>query len=60
MANINAQELQDINILIPPKSLQDRYEKIVLAVEAKRSLYQAAENDAVTLLDGLSQSLLAS
>ena len=60
MANINAQELQNINILIPPKSLQDRYEKIVLAVEAKRSLYHAAENDAVALLDGLSQSLLAS
>lgn len=29
MANINAQEVQNIKILNPPKNLQDKYEKIV-------------------------------
>lgn len=60
MANINAQELQDIKILIPPRELQDRYEKIVLAVEAKRALHQKAEADANELFEVLSHQLLAS
>lgn len=33
MANINAQELQDIEILIPPKHLQDEYERIYKRVK---------------------------
>lgn len=35
MANINAQEMQNIKILIPPKELQDKYEKIYKAVKSR-------------------------
>ncbi len=36
MANINAQELQDIKILKPPPELQIEYAQMVYAVEAKK------------------------
>ncbi|MBC8176636.1 MAG: restriction endonuclease subunit S [Deltaproteobacteria bacterium] len=43
MANINAQELQDINILIPPVTLQKQYSKIVWKVrERKKRHFEAA------------------
>ncbi|MEW5118750.1 restriction endonuclease subunit S [Klebsiella aerogenes] len=35
MANINAQEMQNIKILIPPKELQDKYEVIYKTVKSK-------------------------
>lgn len=42
MANINAQELQNITILIPPRELQDSYERKVKAIleEKKKHLTQ--------------------
>ncbi|EDH8379136.1 restriction endonuclease subunit S [Salmonella enterica] len=39
MANINAQELQDIEILIPPKHLQDEYENIYKKVKMGLSIF---------------------
>ncbi|EFL0511569.1 restriction endonuclease subunit S [Escherichia coli] len=39
MANINAQELQNIEILIPPKHLQDEYEIIYKKIKKGLSIY---------------------
>ncbi|EPY6136102.1 MULTISPECIES: restriction endonuclease subunit S [Salmonella] len=39
MANINAQELQDIEILIPPKHLQDEYENIYKKVKMGLAIF---------------------
>ncbi len=35
MANINAQEMQNISILVPPVTLQERYQEIVIATKAR-------------------------
>ncbi|MGE6461188.1 restriction endonuclease subunit S [Pseudoalteromonas tetraodonis] len=44
MANINAQELQDIKILLPPIELQNEYEQIVRATKSKlKSFDKSAE-----------------
>jgi type I restriction enzyme S subunit len=44
MANINAQELQDIKIILPPIELQNEYEKIVKATKSKlKSFDKSAE-----------------
>jgi type I restriction enzyme S subunit len=50
MANINAQELQDIKILIPPMELQNKYAKVVESVNKKKE----------TLCIGLDESILLS
>lgn len=55
MANINAQEMQDIPILIPPVSLQKRYKDIVVATKEKLSLHQAALSSYDKLFGSLSQ-----
>jgi type I restriction enzyme S subunit len=44
MANINAQEVQNIKVLLPPKKLQDSYEVIVL--ETKRRIDYLSESKA--------------
>lgn len=44
MANINAQELQDIKIILPPIELQNEYEQIVRATKSKlKSFDKSAE-----------------
>ena len=55
MANINAQELQDIKILIPPKCIQDDFENIVL--ETRKKLEKSSESlyDLNVLFSSLSQ-----
>lgn len=55
MANINAQELQDISILIPPISLQMRYREIIDSVQQKRSKLISAHEIATNLFSSLSQ-----
>ena len=41
MANINAQELQDISIIVPPKNIQEEYvRRISLVKEQKRKMMQ--------------------
>lgn len=41
MANINAQEMQDIPLLLPPKELQDKFGRIVEEVTRRASKHQA-------------------
>ena len=55
MANINAQEMQDIKIAIPPRKLQDRYAGIVHRTLKHRSKHVLADNSANKLFGSLSQ-----
>ncbi|MBV2137062.1 MAG: restriction endonuclease subunit S [Candidatus Thiodiazotropha sp. (ex Ctena orbiculata)] len=55
MANINAQEMQDIVIAIPPRKLQDRYAGIVHRTLEHRSKQVQADNSANKLFGSLSQ-----
>lgn len=55
MANINAQEMQDIPIIIPPVSLQNRYKDIVVSTKEKLAAHQKALNANNELFNALSQ-----
>ena len=55
MANINAQELQDIQIMLPPVSLQDRFASIVNAVNERLSKNAVSSNYLTDLFNALSQ-----
>ncbi|MCL2908244.1 restriction endonuclease subunit S [Shewanella fodinae] len=55
MANINAQELQDIQIMLPPLSLQDRFASIVNAVNERLSKNAVSSNYLTDLFNALSQ-----
>jgi type I restriction enzyme, S subunit len=55
MANINAQEMQDIPILIPPVDLQNKYRDIVLSVKEKLTKHQTALTFNSDLFGSLSQ-----
>ncbi|EGQ8940435.1 restriction endonuclease subunit S [Vibrio parahaemolyticus] len=55
MANINAQEMQDIPILIPPVDLQNKYRDIVLSVKEKLTRHQTALTFNSDLFGSLSQ-----
>lgn len=55
MANINAQELQDIPILQPPFELQNKFAAIVEKVEALKTKYTQSLTDLETLYSSLSQ-----
>lgn len=55
MANINAQELQDISILIPPLELQKKYENLVLSIKEKLKVYEASLKYSSDLFNALSQ-----
>jgi len=59
MANINAQELQNIQILLPPKTLQDDYEKLVVAVRKRVFKMNMFSNDSAELFSSLSQKAFA-
>lgn len=54
MANINAQEMQDIPLLLPPIELQDKYARIVEAVQARLETHQAFCREAEALHSALS------
>lgn len=54
MANINAQEMQDIPLLLPPIELQNKYARIVEAVHARLETHQAFLREAVALHSALS------
>lgn len=56
MANINAQELQDIKILIPPVDLQNKYAAIVETVSSKKKTLIQAESQANELFKSLTQN----
>jgi len=55
MANINAQELQDIKILIPPAELQNKYTKIVEFVNRKKETLTTSLDESNFLFRALSQ-----
>ncbi|MBL5922754.1 restriction endonuclease subunit S [Lelliottia amnigena] len=55
MANINAQELQDIKIVIPPIELQNNYEKIVKASRKRIAKLQKSERYLDRIFNSLSQ-----
>ncbi|MGF1748477.1 restriction endonuclease subunit S [Vibrio cionasavignyae] len=55
MANINAQELQDINILLPPIELQNQYELLVKAVYEKITTHKSSSTELEQLFSSLSQ-----
>ncbi|EPE8222055.1 TPA: restriction endonuclease subunit S [Escherichia coli] len=54
MANINAQELQNIEILIPPKHLQDEYEIIYKKIKRGLSIYDKSAMQLQLLASNLS------
>lgn len=54
MANINAQEMQDIPLLLPPIQLQVKYARIVEAVHARLETHQVFLREAVALQSALS------
>jgi len=55
MANINAQELQGIKILIPPIELQNQFAEIVKKTEALKCQYQQSLQELENLYGSLSQ-----
>lgn len=54
MANINAQEMQDIPLLIPPIELQDKYARICEAINVRLKTQQTFFHEAVELHSALS------
>jgi type I restriction enzyme S subunit len=55
MANINAQEMQDIKILLPPIRLQERYASIVLATRSKLKTFDRSSDEITNVFASLSQ-----
>jgi len=55
MANINAQELQDIDTLKPPKQLQDKFEQRVQKIEVQKSIIQNSIQNSENLFQSLLQ-----
>jgi type I restriction enzyme S subunit len=55
MANINAQEMQNIPILLPPAKLQNQYRNIVISTKAKLRAHEIALKGKVELFSSLSQ-----
>jgi type I restriction enzyme S subunit len=57
MANINAQEMQNIPILLPPNDLQHRYGQIVTAVRANQKTHRHFLEEVQVLTSTLSSRL---
>jgi len=55
MANINAQELQDIKMLIPPVTLQKQYSEIVWKIRERKKRHFEAADIGDTLFNALTQ-----
>ncbi|GAM73635.1 type I restriction-modification system [Vibrio ishigakensis] len=55
MANINAQELQNIKILLPPTELQEQYESLVKAVRDRGEKHMSSSSQLEQLFFSLSQ-----
>lgn len=55
MANINAQELQDFGIYIPPMAFQDKFAQIVEKVEAQKQKNELVIEQMDNLFNSLSQ-----
>jgi type I restriction enzyme S subunit len=59
MANINAQEMQDIPLLLPPIELQNKYASIVGAMQERLRKYHAFSREAEALHAALSESFFS-
>ena len=59
MANINAQELQNIKILLPPRPLQDKFEKVVISTKNKVKTLSSAEHCSNQMFSALSRKAFA-
>ncbi|WP_422490984.1 restriction endonuclease subunit S [Endozoicomonas sp. ALE010] len=59
MANINAQEMQNIKILMPPIDLQNKYQQIELAVRDRLGMMTVSSSEMGTLFHSLSQKAFA-
>lgn len=59
MANINAQELQDIAIYLPPIELQNEFQRVVQSVEIRRKTMQSSYTDLLALSGSLSARAFA-
>ncbi|MGI2025488.1 restriction endonuclease subunit S [Shewanella glacialipiscicola] len=59
MANINAQELQNIEIMLPPKKLQDDFESIVKSTNQKLKSFNTSEVLLSDSFNSLSQKAFA-
>jgi len=55
MANINAQELQNIKIVLPPIALQNQFAERIQAIEAQKQLAQASLEKSEALFNSLLQ-----
>jgi type I restriction enzyme S subunit len=55
MANINAQELQEIKILVPPISLQNKYAELTEAIKRKSVPLSKALAQSQELMNSLTQ-----
>jgi type I restriction enzyme S subunit len=55
MANINAQEVQNIKIVLPPIELQSRFEQIVKDVRSKVEKHVQSQDYSANLFNSLSQ-----
>jgi len=55
MANINAQEMQNIHICLPPVNLQNEYANAVAEIRKRRRLHQIAQNETNNLFNSLIQ-----
>lgn len=60
MANINAQELQDIKILIPPSELQDQYAELVSLVKQRLDVMDRWADAGDELFSSVSASVFLS
>lgn len=59
MANINAQELQNIKIMLPPVEVQNKYEQIVKAVRSRLDKHEQSKVSLNSLFSSLSQKAFA-
>lgn len=55
MANINAQEMQNISILLPPLEFQNQYQEIVVSTKNKLENFERSKEFEANLFDALSQ-----
>jgi len=55
MANINAQELQDIQIPIPPMSIQNEYERRLKSIKMNKKVVEKSKNHSESLFQALLQ-----
>ncbi|MGD9993952.1 MAG: restriction endonuclease subunit S [Salinivirgaceae bacterium] len=60
MANINAQELQKIKILIPPISIQNQFAQIVENIEAQKAILKQSIQQCENLFNALVQKAFKS